>query len=91
MYLLLRRKIIRFCEGDLKYLVSYASSSLVVNNFILCIRTTAVFKHPWRERALIFLDLLSQVVFRAGEGALQVLPPLVDALPEAKLNLVSSC
>lgn len=28
------------------------------------------------------------VVFRAGEGALQVLPPLVDALPEAKLNLV---
>ena len=35
------------------------------------------------------LDSLSQVVFRAGEGALQVLPPLVDALPEAKLNLVS--
>jgi len=28
------------------------------------------------------------VVFRAGEGALQVLPPLVDALPEARLNLV---
>eukprot|EP00795_Rhopilema_esculentum_P009360 gene9360-17064_t len=34
----------------------------------------------------------NMVVFRAGEGALQVLPPLVDALPEARLNLVSmSC
>ncbi|XP_065065885.1 intraflagellar transport protein 56-like [Rhopilema esculentum] len=30
----------------------------------------------------------NMVVFRAGEGALQVLPPLVDALPEARLNLV---
>ncbi len=28
------------------------------------------------------------VVFRSGEGALQVLPPLVDVLPEARLNLV---
>lgn len=28
------------------------------------------------------------VVFRAGEGALQVLPQLVDVLPEARLNLV---
>lgn len=28
------------------------------------------------------------VVFRAGEGALQVMPPLVDVLPEARLNLV---
>eukprot|EP00794_Sanderia_malayensis_P009225 gene9225-10198_t len=28
------------------------------------------------------------VVFRGGDGALQVLPPLLDALPEAKLNLV---
>ena len=30
-----------------------------------------------------------QVVFRGGEGALQVLPPLVDVIPEARLNLVS--
>ena len=29
-----------------------------------------------------------QVVFRAGEGALQVLPPLIDVIPEARLNLV---
>lgn len=29
-----------------------------------------------------------QVVFRGGEGALQVLPPLVDVIPEARLNLV---
>uniref|UniRef100_H3APN1 Intraflagellar transport protein 56 n=1 Tax=Latimeria chalumnae TaxID=7897 RepID=H3APN1_LATCH len=28
------------------------------------------------------------VVFRGGEGALQVLPPLVDVIPEARLNLV---
>lgn len=28
------------------------------------------------------------VVFREGEGALQVLPGLVDILPEARLNLV---
>lgn len=28
------------------------------------------------------------VVFREGEGALQVLPALVDILPEARLNLV---
>ena len=31
-----------------------------------------------------------QVVFRGGEGALQVLPPLVDVIPEARLNLVSN-
>ncbi|XP_050525435.1 intraflagellar transport protein 56 isoform X4 [Daktulosphaira vitifoliae] len=30
----------------------------------------------------------NMVVFRNGEGALQVLPPLVDILPEARLNLV---
>lgn len=28
------------------------------------------------------------VVFRNGDGALQVLPPLVDVVSEAKLNLV---
>ena len=28
------------------------------------------------------------VVFRSGEGALQVLPALVDVIPEARLNLV---
>lgn len=30
----------------------------------------------------------NMVVFRAGENALQVLPPLIDVLPEARLNLV---
>ena len=30
----------------------------------------------------------NQVVFRSGEGALQVLPPLIDVIPEARLNLV---
>lgn len=33
-------------------------------------------------------NLMFQVVFRGGEGALQCLPPLIDALPEARLNLV---
>ena len=35
-------------------------------------------------------DLLrhNQVVFRDGENALQVLPPLIDVFPEARLNLV---
>lgn len=31
---------------------------------------------------------VGQVVFRGGEGALQVLPPLIDVIPEARLNLV---
>ncbi|UYV83098.1 TTC26 [Cordylochernes scorpioides] len=36
------------------------------------------------------MDLLRHnlVVFRGGEGALQVLPSLVDVIPEARLNLV---
>ena len=32
--------------------------------------------------------LSQKVVFQNGEGALQVLPPLVDVIPEARLNLV---
>lgn len=27
-------------------------------------------------------------MFRGGEGALQCLPPLIDVIPEARLNLV---
>ena len=36
------------------------------------------------------IDLLrlNLVVFRGGENALQVLPPLVEVIPEARLNLV---
>ena len=30
----------------------------------------------------------NMVVFKSGEGALQVLPGLVDVIPEARLNLV---
>nr|CAG4646981.1 EOG090X04LA [Megafenestra aurita] len=35
-------------------------------------------------------DLLQHnlIIFRNGDGALQVLPPLVDVIPEAKLNLI---
>ena len=35
-----------------------------------------------------YFPLSLKVVFRGGEGALQVLPPLIDVLPEARLNLV---
>ncbi|RDD37735.1 Intraflagellar transport protein 56 [Trichoplax sp. H2] len=41
--------------------------------------------------SLVFAkDLIKHnlVVFRGGEGALQVLPPLIDVIPEARLNLV---
>ncbi|XP_040042336.2 intraflagellar transport protein 56 isoform X2 [Gasterosteus aculeatus] len=34
------------------------------------------------------LILHNLVVFRGGEGALQVLPPLIHVIPEARLNLV---
>jgi intraflagellar transport protein 56 len=37
------------------------------------------------ENSLIRHNL---VVFRQGENALQVLPPLLDVIPEARLNLV---
>ncbi|XP_011850862.1 PREDICTED: intraflagellar transport protein 56 isoform X5 [Mandrillus leucophaeus] len=39
------------------------------------------------QNRLLF-HLAHKVVFRGGEGALQVLPPLVDVIPEARLNLV---
>lgn len=38
-------------------------------------------------QSLLFFCSL-KVVFQNGEGALQVLPPLVDVIPEARLNLV---
>lgn len=37
---------------------------------------------------IIFVLLFHLEVFRGGEGALQVLPNLVDVIPEARLNLV---
>uniref|UniRef100_A0A2R8PLU0 Intraflagellar transport protein 56 n=1 Tax=Callithrix jacchus TaxID=9483 RepID=A0A2R8PLU0_CALJA len=39
------------------------------------------------QNRLLF-HLAHKVVFRGGEGALRVLPPLVDVIPEARLNLV---
>lgn len=39
----------------------------------------------WMENDLIRHNL---VVFRSGENALQVLPKLIDVVPEARLNLV---
>lgn len=37
----------------------------------------------------LFVDEL-QVVFQDGEGAMQVLPPLIGIVPEAKQNLTIS-
>ena len=34
------------------------------------------------------IAILIQVIFRDGEGALQVFPSLVGVIPEARLNLV---
>ena len=34
------------------------------------------------------ITILIQVIFRDGEGALQVFPSLVGVIPEARLNLV---
>ena len=34
-----------------------------------------------------YLLISQQVVFRNGEGALQILPKLIDVIPEARLNL----
>lgn len=50
-----------------------------------CVLTRMV-DAPLRQ-ADVFPDV-PQVVFRGGEGALQVLPPLIDVIPEARLNLV---
>uniref|UniRef100_A0A4X1VBC6 Intraflagellar transport protein 56 n=1 Tax=Sus scrofa TaxID=9823 RepID=A0A4X1VBC6_PIG len=48
----------------------------------------AGFKAPKsRLQNRLLFHLAHKVVFRGGEGALQVLPPLVD-VPEARLNLV---
>lgn len=46
--------------------------------------------HSTNHQASFGKDLIEHnlVVFRNGEGALQVLPPLVDVIPEARLNLV---
>uniref|UniRef100_A0A8C9A4Z0 Intraflagellar transport protein 56 n=1 Tax=Prolemur simus TaxID=1328070 RepID=A0A8C9A4Z0_PROSS len=49
----------------------------------------AGFKAPKsRLQNRLLFHLAHKVVFRGGEGALQVLPPLVDVIPEARLNLV---
>lgn len=51
-----------------------------------------VYAHTLVTYMLLFdtesVPCVLQVVFRGGEGALQVLPPLIDVIPEARLNLV---
>lgn len=56
----------------------------------VCVRAcvTCVTAVPLLTRWHVSPHVLLQVVFRGGEGALQVLPPLIDVIPEARLNLV---
>ena len=62
------------------------------NLFYFKIQTTLRFLDSWLLLCCVCfpinIPLSLKVVFRGGEGALQVLPPLIDVLPEARLNLV---
>lgn len=55
-------------------------------------RLTFFFRRPWHLAPALtgraILPHPPQVVFRDGEGALQVLPKLIDVVPEARLNLI---
>ena len=61
-----------FLQGELKSLQEVASASFTYAQDLI--------KHN--------LVVFRSGVFRGGENALQVLPPLIDVLPEARLNLV---
>ena len=47
-----------------------------------------VLREREEKKPKYFASQHNLVVFRNGEGALQTLPPLVDVIPEARLNLV---
>ena len=61
-------------------MVSKTSKSFAVVDKMIN-RSEVVIKFFWNT-------FFEQVVFRNGEGALQTLPPLIDVIPEARLNLV---
>ena len=58
---------------------------------ILALKPDVAFLQRMYVNFTFLSPFIYQVVFRGGEGALQVLPPLVDVIPEARLNLVSTC
>ena len=58
---------------------------------ILALKPDLTFLQRMYVNFTFLSPFIYQVVFRGGEGALQVLPPLVDVIPEARLNLVSTC
>nr|XP_002130244.1 intraflagellar transport protein 56-like [Ciona intestinalis] len=82
------------------YLQSYPDSAIAVN--LKACNHFKLFNGKAAEAELKHLQEISSssfsfaselvkhnlVVFRSGEGALQVLPPLIDVIPEARLNLV---
>ena len=82
-------------EAELKALQDMASPSfqfaqdLIKHNLVRKVNV----KQPLaacvvQRMAYLCFYLFEQVVFRGGEGALQVLPRLIDVIPEARLNLV---
>ena len=74
-----------FFQNDLKQFLEKMSTSF---NY-----AKELFRHNMVRRTIFSSNMkiffcLKKVVFQNGEGALQVLPPLVDVIPEARLNLV---
>lgn len=78
------------------YLVKHPDS-IVAINLKACNRFRLVngraaeneLKNLIRSKSIFGADLIMHnlVVFRNGEGALQILPQLIDIIPEARLNL----
>eukprot|EP00906_Rhabdomonas_costata_P007860 RCo011231 len=82
------------------YLQSYPNSSVAIN--LRACNNYRLYNGKVAEQELkVLLDLQALsykfendsvrhnlVVFKGGENALQILPPLIDVIPEARLNLV---
>jgi intraflagellar transport protein 56 len=66
-------------ENELKSLKHLATSDLSFGKDIVLHNTVSI----------SYMSLMKsfQVVFRSGDGALQILPALVDVIPEARMNL----
>lgn len=79
-----------------QYLIKYPDSITAIN-LKACNRFRLVNGHAAenelrnliRNKAIFGADLIMHnlVVFRNGEGALQILPRLIEIVPEARLNL----
>ncbi|CAG0905194.1 unnamed protein product, partial [Darwinula stevensoni] len=90
-----------YYDVSLEMLAGYPNDSLIVMNLKACNHFRLYNGKAAEQEIRPLLDRPSKtfqygmdlvkhnlVVFRHGEGALQILPPLVDVIPEARLNLV---